>query len=367
MVLVGSGHAHLFSIARAGTFASRGHHLTLVAPGPFHYSGMGPGLLSGEYRADEGSIDTGALVQARGGTYVRGSVRRVDAARRRLVLDDGSIVPFDLLSLNVGSAVPALPGRHDFVVPAKPVEGLARLRERLLAAPPGTAPLHRVVVVGGGAAGCELAGAAAALRRRGGRIGEVSLVTAGPRLLDSHPPRAGRLAASALAEQGVRLVTGVRIAGSAPGVLRPARGEPLPADVVIAATGVAPPPLLRESGLATAEDGALVVDECLRSPQDPAIFGGGDAVAPGGRPLARVGVHAVRQAPVLFHNLLAAAEGRPLRPYRPQRRYLLILNLGDGTGLLLRGRWAVRARWARVLKDRIDRRFMSRSRQARGP
>ncbi|MDX1579904.1 MAG: selenide, water dikinase SelD, partial [Gemmatimonadota bacterium] len=75
----------------------------------------------------------------------------------------------------------------------------------------------------------------------------------------------------------------------------------------------------------------------------------------------KAGVYAVRQGPVLIENLRRAlAEARPFRSYRPQRDFLALLNLGDGTavgakwGLTASGRWVFR--W----KDWIDRRFMRR-------
>ncbi|RMD95600.1 MAG: selenide, water dikinase SelD, partial [Alphaproteobacteria bacterium] len=75
-------------------------------------------------------------------------------------------------------------------------------------------------------------------------------------------------------------------------------------------------------------------------------------------------VYAVRQAPVLAHNLAEALRGGArLRRYRPQRDYLKLVSLGekaalaDKFGLRLEGRllW----RW----KDRIDRRFMEKFRE----
>jgi hypothetical protein len=42
----------------------------------------------------------------------------------------------------------------------------------------------------------------------------------------------------------------------------------------------------------------------------------------------------------------------------PQRRFLLILNLGDGTGLLPWGPFSWHGRLAFWIKDRIDRAFL---------
>jgi len=107
-------------------------------------------------------------------------------------------------------------------------------------------------------------------------------------------------------------------------------GEEIRADLVLAATGVDPPDVFARSGLATGDHGALWVDRHLRSPNDHRIFGGADAVAFRGNPLPRFGVLAIRQGPVLFHNLRATLRGQQLSSYRPQRRYLYVLDLGDG-------------------------------------
>jgi hypothetical protein len=72
-------------------------------------------------------------------------------------------------------------------------------------------------------------------------------------------------------------------------------------------------------------------------------------------------VYAVREGPVLRENLALAASGQPAnRRYRPQRRFLALLNTGDGRAICSYGELAVTGRWAMVLKDRIDRRFMRR-------
>ena len=68
----------------------------------------------------------------------------------------------------------------------------------------------------------------------------------------------------------------------------------------------------------------------------------------------------MRQNPVLLHNLPAALEDRALEAFTPQKDYLLILNMGDGTGILNRGRLTFGHRSAFWLKHFIDDRFMRR-------
>ena len=69
---------------------------------------------------------------------------------------------------------------------------------------------------------------------------------------------------------------------------------------------------------------------------------------------------AVRENPVLFHNLMASLEGTPLQPFDPGGDYLLIFNLGGGAGVL-RKRWLqFGGKPAFIIKDYIDRKFMKK-------
>ena len=66
---------------------------------------------------------------------------------------------------------------------------------------------------------------------------------------------------------------------------------------------------------------------------------------------------------MLLHNLLASLDPGEPRRFEPQRRYLWIMNLGDGTGLAARGDLWLHGRAAFRLKDWIDRRFLASYRQ----
>jgi NADH dehydrogenase FAD-containing subunit len=220
-----------------------------------------------------------------------------------------------------------------------------------------TGAASRVVIVGGGAAGCEVAANLAGLVRDAGLGVEITLVEAAPDLLPTSPKAARRIMCGHLRDLGVDLILGrqgVAVNGGA--ILE--NGEEIRADLVLAATGVDPPDVFARSGLATGDHGALWVDRHLRSPNDHRIFGGADAVAFRGNLLPRFGVLAIRQGSVLFHNLRATLRGQQLSSYRPQRRYLYVLDLGDGTGLAIYGPLTNRSRPALRLKHLRGRRFV---------
>ncbi len=84
-------------------------------------------------------------------------------------------------------------------------------------------------------------------------------------------------------------------------------------------------------------------------------------------PRPAAGVFGVRAAPVLLDNLAALGLDRPLRPYKPQKRWLSIMDLGDGRGLATRGGLWSLGRIALWLKRRLDHDFIRRMRAAPDP
>ena len=337
----------------------------MVAPDGFWYSGLATGVLGGRYPPELDQIDVGDLA-SKGGRFIRDRAVRIDPSARTVHLAAGPPLTYDALSINVGSevALARIPGAADHGYPVKPIRNLWKLRQEVetrLASASVANPL-RIIVLGGGPSACEVSANLLRLSLPKRRAASLTLLTTGGRLLEQLPRGAADPVARLLHDGGVRVVPRCPAARIDADRVTTAAGECFPYDVLVHALGLVPPPLVRETGLPTDEEGSLIVDECLKSPADARVFGGGDCVAFRGRALPKVGVYAVREAPVIFFNLLATLEGRPLRRFRPQRRFLLILNLGDGTGLATWGPLYWRGRLAFLLKDRIDRAFLRKYR-----
>jgi NADH dehydrogenase FAD-containing subunit len=366
IVLVGAGHAHLHLARHAAAFTGLGADLTLVTPGPFWYSGLATGVLAGMYDAGLDRVDPAPLLLPAAGRARLDRVTGLDRSARRLRLASGASLEYDLLSFNVGSEIAGVPIQEGLqrVFPVKPIENLVRLRRDLDRSLQrnGGRPTLRVVVVGGGATGCETAACIAALARRRGGEARVTLLTRGERLLAGHPQAAARGLAGCLRRRGVEILLSRPVVRVTQGVVLAGPGDRLPWDLLVLATGLRPPGWLQGLDLPLGPRGGLLVDATLRSAGDDRIYGAGDCIDLEGRDLPRLGVYGVRAAPILQRNLLARLRGGPAISYRPQRRALIVLNLGDGTGLALRGRLHWRGRLSLWLKDWIDRRFLARLR-----
>lgn len=358
LVLIGGGHAHALLLRMWGMAPLPGVRLTLVNPGPVApYTGMLPGHVAGHYSRADLMIDLVRLCRFAGARLILAPATGLDRRARRVLLPDRPPVSYDLASLDIGitSDLPDLPGFADHAVSAKP---LGRYAESWAAFVARGLPRPRLAVIGAGIGGVELALASAYRLRQAGADPQVTLIDAAATALPHIGQGARRALLAEVQAAGITLLTGTAPAEILADGLRLADGRVIASDFTLAVAGGRPQPWLATTGLAQ-QDGFVAVSSTLQT-SDPAIFAAGDCAHLLHAPRPKAGVFAVRQAPVLHHNLrISLAETGHLREYHPQRDYLKLVSTGrrnavaDKFGLRL----AHPALWR--WKDRIDRRFMA--------
>jgi selenide,water dikinase len=336
------------------------------------YSGMLPGVLGGQYPRSLMEIDLASMCASAGAELIVGQVEHINLIQCHIRFTDGRSLPFDVLSIGVGS-VPSMDDVEmtapEQVVPTKPMQTfLDRLDaglDRVLAS--GMSGELAIAVVGGGLGSIELACALAphVRARHGAHLApQVTLVTRDSSLSAGLARGTARRLARALASRGVPVVTAARVMRVADGALELADGRRVPSALTVWATGATAPPILRTLDVPHDARGFVLTNATLRAHLDPPVFAVGDAGTLAEDPSPKAGVYAVRQTDVLWHNLHAVIDGRPLRTFTPQRSFLRLINTGDGRAI---GEWKGRSFEGRLvwrLKDRIDRRFMSRLRES---
>jgi NADH dehydrogenase FAD-containing subunit len=360
LVLVGGGHAHLTSLKNISHFRKPGHQVILISSSPYHYySGMGPGMLSGIYHPRQVRFHVKKLAEDGGAIFIKGKAIKVDPLQHALFLDSGQKVHYDVVSFNTGSEVPIeslTKAPADNLFPVKPVINLLKARQTILEAIRNNEKLH-FLVVGGGPAGIEISANLLRLFHESRGKGEITLI-GGKRLLGNAPDKVRRLVTESLTGRGVEIIEGSHVKTIEKGQVTLGDGKRFGMDLAFIAIGIQPSSLFRESGIPVGPDGGLLVNSYLQSVAHPDIFGGGDCISLEERPLAKVGVYAVRENPVLYHNLLAALEGGRMEAFTPQKEFLLIFNMGNGKGIFWKKNWIWEGRLAFHLKDYIDRKFM---------
>ncbi len=365
LVLAGAGHAHALLLKAWAAAPPPGVELVLVSPQALApYSGMVPGWLAGHYRYEDICVDFAPLVAANRARWLADELLGVQPGQRRLRLRSGATLDYDLLSLNLGSTLTpplaaSLPELQ--LLPLRPLAQLHtawQATQAALASPTDDRPLH-LCGVGAGAAGVESLLAlchwlARACPRRQVRA---SLLGQSTELLPGMAPGAQRSARRALRRAGVELRLGssfdaARDCGSG-------SGEPA-TRLLVWAAGAQAHAWQRDCGLAVCGQGFIRIDAQLRSVSHPEVYAVGDCAA-WATPLPKAGVHAVRMAPVLAHNLrVALAQQGQVIDHRPQARFLALLALGDRRAVAAWGNWSAEGDWAWRWKDRIDRGFLRR-------
>lgn len=349
----------MVTLANLHAFVEKGHEVTVIGPSEHHYySGMGPGMLGKTYTPEEIRFATKHVVEKMGGNFVLGKVARIDPEAQRIHLESGDTVSYDVLSCNLGSHVPAdiiADGLTDIYL-VKPIERLLAAQKRILEL--GSQRNITVGVIGGGPSSVEISGNIWRLTREPGMQPAAVKILTSKTLMPHHPAGVRKKAMASLQARGIEIVENCDIKEIKTGRVTEISGSVHELDIIFVAVGVKPNPVFKSSGIPTGPDGGMLVNRYLQSTAYRNIFGGGDCIYFEDSPLDKVGVYAVRQNPIIYHNLMATLEGSELQSFNPGGKYLLIFNLGDGTGIF--HKWWIQfgGRPAFIFKDYLDRKFM---------
>ncbi|MCF8067374.1 MAG: FAD-dependent oxidoreductase [Desulfobacterales bacterium] len=359
LVLVGGGHAHMVTLANIRRFVDKGYGVTVIGPSDYHYySGMGPGMLGKTYAPEDIRFATGNVVEKQGGQFVPGSATHIDPKLRIVKLASGEDIVYDVLSVNAGSYVPQSLVTEDKgdIFSVKPIETLQKARSRIIELTSQKKIL--IAIVGGGPSSTEIAGNVWQLVKHiQSHMPVIKIFSGGP-FMGRFPDKIRKSALAIMVQRNIEVHDGDYVKEIKTGTIRMESGKTHLADVIFLASGVRSSAIFRDSGIPVGPDDGMIVNKYLQCPRHPEIFGGGDCIYFQDEPLDKVGVYAVRENPILCHNLMAALEGSVLKAFDPGGPYLLVFNMGGGIGILNK-RWITfSGRLAFKIKDYIDRRFM---------
>ncbi|MGX5804718.1 NAD(P)/FAD-dependent oxidoreductase [Bradyrhizobium sp. Arg314] len=272
-------------------------------------------------------------------TTLLGNVTGVDRAGKRVLLEDGSSIPYDTLVLATG-ARHAYFGHDEwepFAPGLKTLEDATTIRRRILLAfeqaeretdPAKRQALLTLVIVGGGPTGVELAGTIIELahdtlrgefRNIDTRQARVVLIEAGDRILANFAPQLSAYAQKALERLGVTVELGRPVTQlDAEGVVF--GDKRLPARTIIWAAGVAASPAAEWLEAAADRAGRVLVEPDLTVPGSPDIFVIGDTahvLRPDGKPVPGVAPSAKQEGKHVAATIKARLAGdTATRPFQ---------------------------------------------------
>jgi selenide,water dikinase len=365
--LLGGGHSHLEVLKHFGLASPRDVHLTLISRSVVTpYSGMLPGMIAGHYSAEAAHVNLTPLAQFAGASTIYAEATGLDLTGRQVLFNGHPPVPYDLLSLDIGST-PSLstPGATEHAVPVKPIDRLVRRWSRLCERVRTGQEQQVLAVVGAGAAGVEIVLSAQTRlqellgrnREHAGRIA-CHLFTDSADVLPTHSAAVRRIFRRVLAERGITTHVGQAVIEVQQGRLRTADGTWHAANEMVWSTEAAAAPWLGESGLAVDSHGFVSVSGTLQSLSHAGVFASGDIASVVDHPRERSGALAVQQGPWLAANLLRTLRGQPLESYRPPRRFLSVISTGNQYAVASYGPFAFEGAWIWRWKDRAHTRFI---------
>ncbi len=339
LLLLGGGPAHTRVLASFAREPLAGADLALLTPDPhLVQTALLPAFVAGRVGAEACRVDTAALAQAAGATWVRGRVVAFDAARRSVTLADGQTLDADLVSIDEPGALDrdALPGAREHALALHPAEPFVALFGGLVEM--ASRRELDIVVLGNGPEGVECALALAQrLSAPGTPPSRVALVQGGGDPLAGWPAEARAQAQRAL---GRARITVFREPAAAlrEGTVVLSSGARLACDAALLAAAPVPPAWLAGSGLACGAEGRPAVTPTLQGVAHAEVFAPGPA--------------GLLAAEALAANLRRAVAAGPLQPTRvrpPGTRWLRLGRAGAvvAWGSVVMAGWAVGAWCAR--------------------
>jgi NADH dehydrogenase len=352
VVIVGGGFAGLKA---ARPLAKAGFRVTLVDRRNHHvFQPLLYQVATAVLNPSDIAAPIRRIVHGKNVTVLLGEVTRIDLDRKRVHLGDGDI-KYDYLVVATGSTHSYF-GHDDWAAFApglKSIEDALEIRKRVLfayeAAERESSPERRkewltFVVVGGGPTGVELAGALAEISRLSKakdfhnfdpRDCKVILIEGVARLLTAYPESLSIKAKASLEHLGVDVRTETRVTEVTESGVR-AGGEWIAARTVLWGAGVSASPLGKTLGTPLDRAGRVRVTPELTVPDHADAYVVGDLamLEQDGAPIPGVAPAAMQQGAHAAKNILRAARGEALLPFRYwDRGSFAVIGRGSAVGI----------------------------------
>jgi NADH dehydrogenase len=332
--------------------------------------------------------------------FIEGAVERIDLNQRIVQTqpvsmyaestEKGREISYDHLVLALGAVTNTrqIPG-SEFALPFKSLADVIVLRNHLIeclerADAETDSEVRRrllsVAVIGGGFVGSEVFGELTAFvdeivryypRVRREEV-KLTLLHAGERIMPEVPANLADYAKRLLEKRpGVRILTSSFVQSVEPGRVH-LKDQTIDADTIVLSAGILPNPIVAQLPLEKDKHGNLAVEQTLRCKERPEIWAMGDCAAiPDGQggTYPKLAQFAMRQAATMAENLLAAVDGKPIRPFEFKTLGLMAAlghykGLGTVLGVEIRGFFAwwlrrtyylsVMPRWAQRIRIVAD-------------
>ena len=364
LVLIGGGHCHALFLLKWAKNPLPGVRVTLISPevnAP--YTGMLPGYVAGHYFLDDLNMDLVRVAQHANTRLLLDSVKDIDLQTQRVQRSAGPDIYFDLLSMNVGITLSLneLEGFSEFGIPAKPLGLFAKKWDDYFDRVSKGNFTPNVVIIGAGVAGVELS---LSMKHRLDKISSlecnVTLIEQKQEILQELSPSTRQKISKHLNKHKITRICSTNVNRITSQGVALTSGDFVPASFVVGAAGAQSIPWIEKTQIPS-KNGFIMIDQYLRSTTPYGkVFAVGDCAYNSETNLPRAGVYAVRQAPILYHNLKATLTGKKLKPFKPQSDFLKLISTGNKNAIGSKFSFSAEGSTIWKWKNFIDKKFMER-------
>lgn len=395
LVLLGGGHSHALWIKywqqlKNSHPAKKIRPLLISDNTTSPYSGMLPGLLSGDYSYDDCHIDLARLCGKSNCDFLQRrciNIQRIDNSDRenlyrldfaplnseQLISEtfehhNSAPIFCKVLSINIGSQpfvsteeIDKIPDNKNWKI--KPINQFflnwQALQKSLVDPSPASSQESLIKIIGAGAAGVEMACAV----KQSLPNCQVQLHSRSTLPLPHFNTRTQKRCLQYLNTLDIEFIRSYTHPSTSTSSTNDFHNsfDKDKRDFTIWCTQSAAAKWLINTDLKLSEKGFIWVDEHLQTSL-PGVFSAGDCLHFSPQPLPKAGVYAVRQAKTLFENIclyLVKTDKPILIAFKPQKSILSIINMGNHYALAQKGRWSVHGYLPWAYKHYIDRKFMA--------
>ena len=358
LVLVGAGHTNCLFIKMWAMKSNVSLRVTLINPDPISsYTGMLPSLVAGLCAKSDAQINLFELCRASGVRLIIDTVKEIDKKQSQLVCKTGRVVNFDLLSINIGSnSLPLINGFRKYGCSVRPLAVFHERWEKFLQSlNSNSCPV--ICIIGGGLASIELSFAMdIRLRKMGIENFNIKIFERGTAFGKLSQSQQRYLKAKATLRKIEIIENTVVKEVSTDGLIKE-NGKLVHAGFIVSCIGPQPNDLIKNSKIEN-RDGYASVDKTLKVKGLNNVFAVGDCADFPSQAVDKSGVYAVRQAPILYKNILKLLSKKELVHFKPQSDYLKLIVYEGTSAILLRNGIAFSGKWVWSLKKYIDKKFI---------
>jgi len=314
-------------------------------------------------------VDLGRIARWGRHRLIHAEVTGIDRDAQTIQLKDRPDLPYDILSINIGSAPTIIEScaaafsDGTSITPVKPIDGFSARWEKIVSRITDAHEKTRFVVVGAGAGGIELT---LAMEHRlqtelkkvgkdGKKLLEFKILNRGADIMPQHNQEVREIFRRILNERGIQVEMNCEAIDVSGSTVSCTNKKKFQFDECIWCTQASAQAWIKDTGLELDQGGFIAVHPTMRSINTANVFACGDVAAVLEHPRPKAGqrsylispslrltptltltsmrgVFAVRQGPPVAENVRRALLHQDLVPFTPQSLFLGIIGTGEAHG-----------------------------------